>query len=132
MSAAAKRRKSKELNRLARQPEEAIETSEIPELTDWSAAERGRFYRPVKQQGHATARCRPFGLVQIAGGQVSDPDQRRAAGVCNQPSQGGLKGGHRATVLTPSNALMRWLACFNGDAVPVDDQDYHWEVEHDS
>ena len=44
------KRQSKELQRLARQPEEAVDTSEIPELTDWSGAERGRFYRPVKQQ----------------------------------------------------------------------------------
>ena len=44
------KRQSKELQRLARQPEEAVDISEIPELTDWSGAERGRFYRPVKQQ----------------------------------------------------------------------------------
>ncbi len=44
------KRQSKELQRLVRQPEEAIDISEISELTDWSGAERGRFYRPVKQQ----------------------------------------------------------------------------------
>jgi uncharacterized protein (DUF4415 family) len=26
-----------------------IDTSDIPEITNWRAAERGRFYRPVKQ-----------------------------------------------------------------------------------
>jgi len=26
-----------------------IDTRDIPEVTDWSGAERGRFYRPVKQ-----------------------------------------------------------------------------------
>jgi uncharacterized protein (DUF4415 family) len=26
-----------------------IDTSDIPEIVDWSGAERGRFYRPVKQ-----------------------------------------------------------------------------------
>ena len=26
-----------------------IDTSDIPEVTDWSGAVRGRFYRPVKQ-----------------------------------------------------------------------------------
>jgi uncharacterized protein (DUF4415 family) len=26
-----------------------IDTSDIPEVTDWSRAVRGRFYRPVKQ-----------------------------------------------------------------------------------
>jgi uncharacterized protein (DUF4415 family) len=37
---------------LAELPDEAINTSDIPELSDemWSAAVRGRFYRPVKQQ----------------------------------------------------------------------------------
>lgn len=50
MKAVTKRRMSKELSRLVRQPEEATDASEIPELTDWSGAERGRFYRPVKEQ----------------------------------------------------------------------------------
>ena len=37
---------------LASQPDESIDTSDIPELSDdaWSAGVRGRFYRPVKQQ----------------------------------------------------------------------------------
>ena len=26
-----------------------IDTSDIPEIIDWSNAERGRFYRPIKQ-----------------------------------------------------------------------------------
>lgn len=38
------------MRRLAEQPEKSIDTSEIPEVADWSGAERGRFYRPVKQQ----------------------------------------------------------------------------------
>jgi len=39
-----------EIDRLATLPDDAIDTSDIPEITDWSGAERGRFYRPVKQQ----------------------------------------------------------------------------------
>ncbi len=39
-----------ELRRLAEQPEEIIDTSDLPEIKDWSKAQRGRFYRPVKQQ----------------------------------------------------------------------------------
>jgi len=39
-----------ELQVLAALPDEAIDTSDAPEVRDWSAAERGRFYRPVKQQ----------------------------------------------------------------------------------
>lgn len=40
------------LARLATLPDESIDTSDIPELTDeaWAAGVRGRFYRPVKQQ----------------------------------------------------------------------------------
>jgi uncharacterized protein (DUF4415 family) len=37
---------------LAALPDESIDTSDIPELSDeaWKAGIRGRFYRPVKQQ----------------------------------------------------------------------------------
>ena len=40
------------LAELAALPDESIDTSDIPELTDetWSEGVRGRFYRPVKQQ----------------------------------------------------------------------------------
>jgi len=42
----------RELERLAAQPDDSIDTSDISELSDeqWANAERGRFYRPVKQQ----------------------------------------------------------------------------------
>lgn len=39
-----------ELERLAALPDEAIDTSGIPEQRDWSMARRGLFFRPVKQQ----------------------------------------------------------------------------------
>lgn len=39
-----------ELKALAALPEEAIDTSDVPEILDWSGAKRGLFYRPVKQQ----------------------------------------------------------------------------------
>jgi uncharacterized protein (DUF4415 family) len=35
---------------LARLPDNRIDTSDIPEVRDWSGAKRGLFYRPVKQQ----------------------------------------------------------------------------------
>ena len=40
------------LARLAALPDETIDTSDIPELSEaeWNAGVRGRFYRPVKQQ----------------------------------------------------------------------------------
>ena len=30
--------------------EDDIDTKEQPEITDWTGAERGKFYRPIKQQ----------------------------------------------------------------------------------
>ncbi|HEY7299607.1 MAG TPA: BrnA antitoxin family protein [Xanthobacteraceae bacterium] len=44
------RRQAAELNTLAALPDYAIDTSDAPELLDWSGAKRGLFYRPVKQQ----------------------------------------------------------------------------------
>ena len=35
---------------LAALPDEAIDTSDVPEVLDWTGAKRGLFYRPVKQQ----------------------------------------------------------------------------------
>lgn len=48
MSKVSKR--NEELRRLAAMPDAAIDTSDIPEVKDFSKAVRGRFYRPVKQQ----------------------------------------------------------------------------------
>lgn len=39
-----------ELAALGAMPDEAIDTSDIPEVTDWTHAVRGKFYRPIKQQ----------------------------------------------------------------------------------
>ena len=39
-----------ELNSLAAFPDDDIDTSDAPEILDWSGAKRGLFYRPVKQQ----------------------------------------------------------------------------------
>ena len=39
-----------ELGTLANLPDEAIDTSDVPEILDWSGAKRGLLYRPVKQQ----------------------------------------------------------------------------------
>jgi uncharacterized protein (DUF4415 family) len=38
-----------ELAALAAMPDEDIDTSDIPEILDWSQAERGRFFRPIKK-----------------------------------------------------------------------------------
>ena len=39
-----------ELKSLEAMPDSAIDTSDAPELIDWSGARRGLFYRAVKQQ----------------------------------------------------------------------------------
>ena len=39
-----------EIQALAALPDEQIDTSDIPEILDWSGARRGLLYRPVKQQ----------------------------------------------------------------------------------
>ena len=39
-----------EIGALEDTPDERIDTSDIPEVLDWSEAKRGMFYRPVKQQ----------------------------------------------------------------------------------
>lgn len=44
------RRQSAELKALAALPDHAIDTSDAPDLLDWSEAKRGLFYRPIKQQ----------------------------------------------------------------------------------
>ena len=40
----------RQLAALAAMAEEDIDTSDIPEVTDWTGAKRGLFYRPVKHQ----------------------------------------------------------------------------------
>lgn len=39
-----------EIEQLAEMPDDEIDTSDIPEVTDWTVAEVGKFYRPVKKQ----------------------------------------------------------------------------------
>ena len=39
-----------EIKALASLPDEKIDTTDIPEILDWSGAKRGLLYRPVKQQ----------------------------------------------------------------------------------
>ena len=49
-SNALTRQQKSDLAALEALPDEAIDTSDIPEVVDWSGARRGLFYRPVKQQ----------------------------------------------------------------------------------
>ena len=41
---------AQEIAKLAKLPDEENDTSDLTEIEDFSAAVRGRFYRPVKQQ----------------------------------------------------------------------------------
>ena len=43
-------RQRAQLDALAALPDEEIDTTDIPEVRDWSGAKRGLFYRPVKKQ----------------------------------------------------------------------------------
>lgn len=38
-----------EIRALMDKSEDDIDTKEQPEMTDWAGAERGKFYRPIKQ-----------------------------------------------------------------------------------
>jgi uncharacterized protein (DUF4415 family) len=44
------KQRAAELKRIAAMPDREIDTSDIPEITDWAGAVLGKFYRPVKQQ----------------------------------------------------------------------------------
>jgi uncharacterized protein (DUF4415 family) len=42
-------RQTKELAALKRMKDESIDTSDLPEVTDWTRAVVGKFYRPIKK-----------------------------------------------------------------------------------
>ena len=44
------RKQKAELKALGSMPDDAIDTSDIPEVVDWTGARRGLFYRPIKKQ----------------------------------------------------------------------------------
>lgn len=44
------KRQAEEIRELVDLPDDRIDTSDIPEMTDFRNAEVGRFYRPVKKQ----------------------------------------------------------------------------------
>jgi uncharacterized protein (DUF4415 family) len=45
-----KKRSIEEIEALAALDEKDIDTSDIPEATNWDSAEIGRFYRPIKKR----------------------------------------------------------------------------------
>ncbi len=49
-SRAPEKEQKADIKALANLPEEKIDTTDIPEILDWSGARRGMLYRPVKQQ----------------------------------------------------------------------------------
>ena len=50
ISKALTRRQKADIEALAALPDDDIDTSDIPEILDWSGARRGALYRPVKHQ----------------------------------------------------------------------------------
>lgn len=50
MSRKTDHRAQQEIDQLSKLDEDAIDTRDMPEVSDWSGAERGRFYRPPKKQ----------------------------------------------------------------------------------
>lgn len=53
-----------EIKDLERMADESIDTSDMPEVGDWSGAYRGRFYRPKTASTEATNPRRPTTLVE--------------------------------------------------------------------
>lgn len=49
MKNALEMREDAELKALIKMQDEDIDTSDIPEITDWTNAVPGKFYRPVKE-----------------------------------------------------------------------------------
>ena len=71
-----------EIQALAALPDEQIDTSDIPEITDWSGAQRNLLYRPVKQQItlRLDADVVAWFKAHVPGGRgLPDRDQPRAA-----------------------------------------------------
>ena len=50
MGRTQKEKQSLQISKLASMPDDEIDTSDIPEVLDWSGAKRGLLYRPTKQQ----------------------------------------------------------------------------------
>ena len=44
------KKQASQMRKLASMPDDEIDTSDIPEILDWSGAKRGLLYRPTKQQ----------------------------------------------------------------------------------
>ena len=81
----------KELAALAARPESEIDFSDLPptQASDWVAAERGKFYRPVKQQ--LTVRIDADVVVWLKGqgkGYQSRLNQILRAAMLNTPKHG--------------------------------------------
>jgi uncharacterized protein (DUF4415 family) len=45
----ANRKRNKEIAALKKMKDDQIDTSDIPEMTDWSGAVVGKFFRPIKE-----------------------------------------------------------------------------------
>ena len=61
------KRQASQLATLRKMKDEDIDLSDIPEITDWSNAVVGKFYRPVKQSLTIRFGCRRDRLAQVSG-----------------------------------------------------------------
>jgi uncharacterized protein (DUF4415 family) len=123
-----------ELAALARLPDADIDTSEVPEVRNWSGAERGLFYRPVKQQltlrldsdivawfrGHATSRA---GYQTRMNQALREYAQRHGG----SPTSYKLTDAPQKEFADDSSegAFGKWLAAFQ--PIVQDLQTYRWE-----
>lgn len=58
------KRQAMDLDTLAAMADEDIDTSDIPEVRDWSGAERGLLFRPIKKQITLRVDAECIGMVQ--------------------------------------------------------------------
>ena len=67
-------------------PESSIDTDSIPEVLDFDTAERGRFYRPVKQSVTLRLDADLIAWFQKTSYQISDSHKSGSARICQSPA----------------------------------------------
>jgi uncharacterized protein (DUF4415 family) len=84
------KRKASEIKRLAALRDDEIDTSDIPVRADWSRAQVGRFYRPIKKQVTLRIDADVLAWFKSKGGKISDGAQCGVAGA--RGGQGAAQG----------------------------------------
>jgi uncharacterized protein (DUF4415 family) len=83
-------KRSRELAALAALPDAKIDTSDIPEITDWSRAVVGKFYRPIKKSVTIRLDADVLAWLKSQGGPYQTRINRllRGAMAANSPRRG--------------------------------------------